>query len=508
MNRFTRNNLLLIIVIASTCVAVAGLLVFCIIRYVEMDRCITRIKDIENQVNTLKKKTPAPTEDNYAPIEANTKLYKEAADKLAEHFVPPMKAVAEKFVKSLKETNPPKTEDGKIEPLTVERFRKDFEEMWGKGQSYVQKQYDYKGFREGRFTNWNAVVREILPEAQRLTTEVLTEENLPEMLFAYIGIPRTMGEQPENISRFMKSYQNTLVNLMTNLKFDLEVTNFGFDPDYSAAKLAVMFNDPRNHYPQIVRVWNIYGDVLKRLVSCVQKVRYEQNGKIIEEPWTTEVASRLTGKKYTLFDDRVDTFNGLMLRGAMVSNAKETVNPENMRKAIAGEEEGPFSVIRMRLQVAGTLTGIRTLVRAFDDAYKVPVSKAGQQKDNYMGKRIYVIKSIALYAEQDGGREIFRRHEEESGIKSTLHTAASEQRPANVTRRGRGRGRGRAHIEEQQSSDRQTEQQAAEARAAELKRQQEEANKPFHQRDGYGDIQIGADKRCRAVIDFDCYELK
>jgi hypothetical protein len=246
----------------------------------------------------------------------------------------------------------------------------------------------------------------------------------------------------------------------------------------------------------------------QQLVSCVQKVRYEQNGKIIEEPWTTEVASRLTGKKYTLFDDRVDTFNGLMLRGAMVSNAKETVNPENMRKAIAGEEEGPFSVIRMRLQVAGTLTGIRTLVRAFDDAYKVPVSKAGQQKDNYMGKRIYVIKSIALYAEQDGAREIFRRHEEESGIKSTLHTAASEQRSANVTRRGRGRGRGRAHIEEQQSSDRQTEQQAAEARAAELKRQQEEANKPFHQRDGYGDVQIGADKRCRAVIDFDCYELK
>ena len=40
-------------------------------------------QNIENQVNELKKKTPAPTERNYAPIEANTKLYKEAADKLA-----------------------------------------------------------------------------------------------------------------------------------------------------------------------------------------------------------------------------------------------------------------------------------------------------------------------------------------------------------------------------------------------------------------------------------------
>lgn len=508
MNRFTRNNLLLIIIIACTGVAVAGLLVFCIIRYIEMDQCITRIKNIENQVNELKRKTPAPTERNYAPIETNTKLYKEAADKLAEHFVSPMKAVAEEFVASLKETNPPKTDDGKPEQLTVERFRKDFEEMWGKGQSYVQKQYDYQGFREGRFSNWNAVVRKLLPKAQLLTTEELTEENLPEMLFSYIGIPRTMGEQPEQLSRFMRNYQNTLIKLMTNLKFDLEVTTFGFDADYSAAKLATTFNDPRNHYPQLVRVWNIYGDVLSRLVSCTQKVRYEQNGKTIVEPWTSEVSSRLTGKKYTLFDDRVDTFNGLMLRGAMSANStKEAINPENMRKAIAGDEDGPFSIYRMRLKVAGTLTGIRTLVRALDDAYKVPADTDGAK---YIGKRIYVIKSIALYAEQDGGREIFRRHEEESGIKSTLHSDTSQQRPDTASRPRRGRGRGRARAEEPQAAEtqQQTEQQAAEARAAELRRQQEEASKPFHQRDGYGDIQIGADKRCSAVIDLDCYELK
>lgn len=507
MNRFTRNNLLLIIIIACTGVAVAGLLVFCIIRYIEMDSCLTRIKDIENKVNELKKKTPAPTDKNYAPIEANTKLYKEAAEKLAEHFVPPMKAVAEEFVASLKETNPPKTEDGKPEPLTVDRFRKDFEDMWSKGQSYVQKQYDYQGFREGRFSNWNAVVRQLLPKAQLLTTEVLTAETLPEMLFSYIGIPRTMGEQPDNMSRFMKNYQNNLVKLMTNLKFDLEVTNFGFDADYSAAKLAAVFNDPRNHYPQLVRVWNIYGDVLSRLISCKQKVRYEQNGKTVVEPWTSEVSSRLTGKKYTLFDDRVDTFNGLMLRGAMTANAKEAINPENMRKAIAGEEDGPFAVYRMRLKVAGTLTGIRTLVRTLDDAYKAP---AGDDDKKYIGKRIYVIKSLALYAEQDGGREIFRRHEEESGIKSALHSDSTPQRSETAYRPRRGRGRGRGRVEEPQASEtqQQTEQQAAEARAAELRRQQEEASKPFHQRDGYGDIQIGADKRCSAVIDLDCYELK
>ena len=121
-----------------------------------------------------------------------------------------------------------------------------------------------------------------------------------------------------------------------------------------------------------------------------------------------------------------------------------------------------------------------------------------------------MIKSLALYAEQDGGREIFRRHEEESGIKSTLHSDTAPQRSETAYRPRRGRGRGRGRVEEPQASEtqQQTEQQAAEARAAELRRQQEEASKPFHQRDGYGDIQIGADKRCSAVIDLDCYELK
>ena len=39
---------------------------------------------------------------------------------------------------------------------------------------------------------------------------------------------------------------------------------------------------------------------------------------------------------------------------------------------------------------------------------------------------------------------------------------------------------------------------------------QEEAAKKlkFYERRGYGDILIGNDKNCRAVIDFDCYEVK
>lgn len=31
---------------------------------------------------------------------------------------------------------------------------------------------------------------------------------------------------------------------------------------------------------------------------------------------------------------------------------------------------------------------------------------------------------------------------------------------------------------------------------------------PYYDRPGYGDVLIGDDKTCKAVIDFDCFQLK
>ena len=211
MNRFTRNNLLLIIVIAFSCVAAVGLLVFSVIKYVGMTKCIAEVQAKKEEVRKLSNENPSPTAANKEPLEKNTALYNAAADRIAVYFRHPLQKLAEEFISKLKETNPPK-EDGKVLPLTVERFKREFEEMWSKGQSYVNKKFDYQGFREQRFSNWNQVVKEILPKAKLQTVEPINEDNLAEVLFSHIGIPRVLEENPDNMVKFIRDYENTLVN--------------------------------------------------------------------------------------------------------------------------------------------------------------------------------------------------------------------------------------------------------------------------------------------------------
>jgi hypothetical protein len=48
------------------------------------------------------------------------------------------------------------------------------------------------------------------------------------------------------------------------------------------------------------------------------------------------------------------------------------------------------------------------------------------------------------------------------------------------------------------------------AKLEEMRRREEEAirNLPYYDRPGYGDVLIGDNKNCRAVIDFDVFQLK
>lgn len=458
---------------------------------------MAEVESIRKQVEELSKKNPSPHNDNRKPIETNIALYKKTADQLAVFFAPRMKELAEKFVLGLVETNPRK-EDGKVIPLTVEQFRKDYEEMWNKGQSYVDKQYNYNIFREERFKNWNAQIRKFLPLAQKLTQEPLNADNLPEMLFSYIGIPRIMGEQPEQMVKYMKNYQNALVNLMTTVKFNtmgVRVDWFGFTPDPDVVKIAALFNSPRDHYPQIARVWDIFGDVLKRMTSCTKMISYTaKNGQKVSAPYSRELVNRLNDSRmpFTTFDDNIDTFQGLVLRAAMSKpTGGENSGNDQLRNAIAGNDEGIFKVYRMRITVGASVNGVRTFVKALENAYR----------DHH----VYVIRSIALYAERDGAASIFQNREDEANPSDIGSQHQHQPQPQPQPTFGRGRGRGRiaqAPPAPQPKID-----------SAELERQrklEEEAYKKlkFYERPGYGDVLIGDDRTCKAVIDFDCFQLK
>ena len=420
MNRFVRNNIFLIVACAVACAAAGVLLVFSIIRYTEMARCIAEIEQFRQQIIDLGKKKPAPVDENKPLIKKDIKLYGKLADEIESYFKPGNRAVAERFVSILNEGIAKKEEK-----LTSEKFVQEFREIWSKDLPAAERDMQFSNFKD-RFPNWNSAVAAVMPEFQKLTTEPLDEDATVELIFSALGVPQTMREDPDNMLKFIKKYQAELVKMMSNIAFDNSKTRvdwFGFEADPTAASITQKYKNPQSHYPALAKVWDIYGDVVKRIVSCKKTIK-DEKGNVI--PWSREAENRLTrGKvKFTIEGDKIETFAGIFLRAAMAPDT----NAETAANAVLGDERGSLQVYRLRLQVSGSLTGIRQLVKAFDEAYKE--------------RRIYVIRSIALFAVRDGADEIFRKIAGEYNT-TTEQNTGDKTEPAVQKSRGRGRGRGR-----------------------------------------------------------------
>ena len=497
MNRFTRNNLFLIIVIVCSCIAAAVLLVFSLIRYFAMSQCISQIEKLRQEIIALGKRKPAPVDENREPIMNNTKLYANVDEQLLVYFKPHMHKVAKIFVGKLQESNPQKDSDGRIVPLTPEKFVNDYNEMWNRSQHFANRNFNYREFREHRFKNWSQAIREVMPEAQKYTSEPLDPDSTAEVLLAALGIPRTLMEQPENMVKYMNNYQAALIKLMTNVKFNAvtdRIDWFGFAPDPKPANLMTQFPNPREQYPMITTVWDIYGDVVTRMVKC-SKIIKKSNGT--EIPWTKEIEGELKekGEKFTTYDDSVETFFGLGLRGIpdrSVSNSN-TPAAEAMNQAMGGDDSGRFKIYRLRLQIGGSIAGVRTMIKALDEAYK--------------DHRFYIVRSVALFAERDDAEEIFRLQAEElgGGEKKTDNNTPEQ----NVGRgRGRGRGRGAVPAAEKPVAPVPAKTSLAQQKAEEARAKEANSKLKYYERIGYGNVLIGDSEVCRAVIDFDYVVLK
>ena len=200
MNRFVRNNLFLIIACVVACVAAVGLLVFSIIRYTEMAKCIAETEQFRQQIIELGKKKPAPVDENKPLIKQDIQLYSKLADELEAYFKSGNRAVAERFVSILNE-GIAKKED----KLTPETFVQQFREMWDKAPTEAERNLQFTTFKN-RFPNWNSAVAAVMPEFQKLTTEPLDEDSTVELVLSALGVPRTMRENPENMLKFIKKY--------------------------------------------------------------------------------------------------------------------------------------------------------------------------------------------------------------------------------------------------------------------------------------------------------------
>ncbi len=438
--RFVKNNLLLIVVSSVALLVAAVLLVVSIIEYVQTNTYIGNARDLRRQIEELGRKNPSPVEGNKEPIRHDTRLFATVTDEINRHFGRPFEAALDKFIATLKFDLPKEEipEDVELKPEEMARLRKayfirKFQEGWNQfdPDKYSEHFVFWQKFKKD-FPNWDEAARVFITEAQPKTVEKIERgTNSDQILQQALGVKRSFYGTPEQRALDLRSY---MIGIQKSVDESLAGVNrvcdssFGFDLVNAAY--------PPEDFPNIIRHWEVIGDMMRRLG-----------------------------------DSKVKVLHNLIVR---------VPEGEAGRPNFSGsfESVGNYEIAHYTIEITGRMSAIRDFANRLDAAFA----------DN----RLYVVRSIFLYAEEDGAGNLFQKNVEAAN--------PEEEAQPSTPRRGR-RGR-RLAMDEDMPSSRDDE---AKRLMDEARRRQEEREKslPFHKRSGYGDMVAGGNQECRAVFDID-----
>ena len=478
MNRFVKHNMLLIAVFAVSGVVAAALMIYALIEYVQMAQVIGNIDKLRQEIETIGKQTPRPVDENKPRIEADIQLYQKCAAELRAHFGRPMQPAVDAFIAAIQPDRKPAAEkkEGEEapeepEPLTEANFIAKFKEGWDPipATQYAQQNYFLESKFRPNYPKWRQGTAAFAELAKMHTFEKITDNNVDEILLSAMGIPRRLQGRPEELQRIFNEFRER-VNESLEGKIDLteQANRFGFPSDSASAYA-------RADYPILLEHMNILYDMLLRLKAPKDpKDTMEPTLRIIHN-----IRIRNTAGNPEAGDGGAEGGMGGGEAGSKWGGSVETT--------------GSFSNYHYTLVVSGPMEAIRDVAVKLANAYK--------------DRRIYIVRSVFLYAEENRAAALFTPAE----VNESENTTNSEPREAAPAAPTTGRRRGRRSAVAAPETGENTQAQG-DAEAAKKKREEAERKKaflerqkslPLHERYGYGEILVGGDKDYRAVIDID-----
>ncbi len=308
MNRFVKNNLILLAVISLSVIVALGLLVMTIIEHAQMRNYSQQVTKLRDDIKNLVSKKPAPVDGNKPLIQEDITNYTKAAKAMERKFEDPLLPAMRKFISVVRYKNPETKQEEKV---TLKKFKELFFESWNKvsDDQIAQKGIIYKQFQRN-FPNWVQAMAEFRNEVSNATTEPITDQSIDEIFLGLVGVPRTMQGKPELLQQFMNGYRNKLLDLLANGKVNVssvEATDFTFTQQDEIQS---------DQYPEVVRNWDIMGDIVTKIVEA-----------------------QLSG---------LNSFH---------------------KRSINGESVGDYQVYNFTFEVEGSIENIRKLVALLDQAY-------------------------------------------------------------------------------------------------------------------------------------------
>ena len=457
--RFVKNNIGLLAVVSVCAVIAAGLLIFTLIEYVQMYDYISKIEGFRQQIEKIIKQKPAPVDDNRALLQHDIDLYTKVAKELQRHFGHPMKPAVDKFFAVLR-TNKNAFGEDTPEQLSPERFLEEFHKGWDPidQRDFAQKQYFLNNEFRPKFRNWSQAQQEFIKAAQPFTFEELTTNNADEVLLSILGVPRYLNGDGERLGRILAGIRERLLRdigdklQLSTVAMGLGLFSGGLEDNSSASAFK------SDDFPVVLDHVGIICDLLSRIKNTGIRVIYD-------------IRIRRGGE-----GGGGDGEGGGADKGGSFQEGIETA--------------GNYRIYHYQLEVSGSLEAIRSMVTTLDNAFA--------------DRRVYVVKSIFLYAEENSAANLFEAGTPKEGEENKNMNAGNARPEKSQVRRRRS---GRQGDEgEEDGGGAQNDQDFERRRRMEeaIRRYREEQERmPYERRDGYGDVLIGSGDTYRAVIDIE-----
>ena len=467
-NRFVKNNFWLLTAVSVCSLVALGLLIFTLVEYVQMYMYITKVEDFRQQIGKIIKQKPAPVEGNKKLIRQDIDLYRKVASELRMHFGRPMQPAVDKFFSVLKARKGAFGEDSP-ETLTQERFMEEFHKQWDSidQNDYPRQKYFLSSEFQPKFVNWSQAQAEFIRAAQPYTLEPLTTDNADEVLFSALGIPRRLSGDSARLTQIIGIVREQLLKeLGEQVQIAQTASGLGFGSVVGADGQPATTYSP-DEIPVVLAHLGIVSDMLRRIkdsgIKTVYDIRIRRGGE---------------GGGGGGGDGAVGGGDAAPPAGGFQSSV---------------ESSGSYQLYHYQLEVSGTMADIRKMAALLDNAYG--------------DRRVYLVRTIFLYAEENGAAALFgvgREENPDPGLKNQGPSGSSDG-PV-VSRRSR-RGR-RVRIQEDQDVQGNEEAERKRRQEEALRRYQEQqARLPYERRDGYGEVLIGAGETYRAVIDIEYVAL-
>jgi hypothetical protein len=309
MNRFVKDNIILVISIGATCLVALGLLVYGIIEWVRISELITETDGLRNKIKTLNRATPAPVEENKPLIISDTEEYAKLYNQLTPVFDSPFRQSRDAFLRvlyNLKDTD-------NIDEA-AQKFLETYNERVMSAPNPTAQRMQWDKWR-GELANWDAAANAFRETAVKAGIErEQLDKYINDVVLERLGVPRRMNEDATELQRFLNDSRAYLRERLGerfagNETFGLNTPNNGF---------------AKSDYPLIARHTTILNDLIGRIA-----------------------------------DSKIESYNGIVIRGA---------NGETLDQSFS--EENGCRISHYTFEVTGSLEAIRDLAARFDTAQK------------------------------------------------------------------------------------------------------------------------------------------